>query len=275
MTAPQLPSLPNLPTGAPSLDAEARRELGSAFRRTGTDYHEVRPGYPAWVAEFLVPDAAVPDAAGPGPGARTVVDLGAGTGLFTRDLVARADRVIAVEPSASMRAVLQAQLPGVSAVNGTAEQTGLPDRCADAVTVAQAWHWMDPLAASAEVRRILRPGGTLGLVWNQLDVAHAWVHRLARIMHSGDVQRDAEAAAAVGPGFGPAQILEGRWMDTVTPESLVELCHSRSYWLRSSEQVRAKVDANLRWYLHDHLGIARGQSVELPYVVLAVRRDAH
>ncbi|RKW70786.1 class I SAM-dependent methyltransferase [Galactobacter caseinivorans] len=278
---PDTRPLPNLPTGAPSLDAAARQELGGAFRRSGAGYHEVRPGYPAWVAEFLVPLKAAPgtaaqqnpgpDAAGLAFGAPVAVDLGAGTGLFTRDLVARAQEVIAVEPSESMRAVLRAQLPGVRAVDGTAECTGLPSDCADVVTVAQAWHWMDPLAASAEVRRILRPGGTLGLVWNQLDVGVPWVHRLARIMHSGDVQRDAEAAATVGPGFGAAQIRQDHWLDTVTPESLMALCHSRSYWLRSSEAVRAKVDTNLRWYLHEHLGFAPGQRLELPYVVLAVR----
>lgn len=259
-------TLPNLPTGAPTLDAATRAELGGAFRRSGADYHEVRPGYPAWVAEFLVPDAA-----GTASRARVAVDVGAGTGLFTRDLEARAVEVIAVEPSASMRAVLQAQLPHIRAVAGTAEATGLPTASADAVTVAQAWHWMDPVAASAEILRILRPGGTLGLVWNQLDVAVPWVHRLTRIMHSGDVQRDAAAAAAVGSGFGAALIRQDRWVDTVTPESLVQLCHSRSYWLRASAAVRAKVDANLQWYLHEHLALAPGQKIELPYVVLAVR----
>ncbi|WP_217565570.1 methyltransferase domain-containing protein, partial [Micrococcus sp. GbtcB5] len=67
---------------------------------------------------------------------------------------------------------------GVRAVPGTAEATGLPAASADAVVAAQAWHWMDPGAASAEAARVLRPGGRLAAVWNQLDTAVPWVHRL-------------------------------------------------------------------------------------------------
>lgn len=256
----QHPPVPNLPTGAPRLNAQARRELGSAFETAGREYHEVRPGYPAWVTDFVVPD-----------GAADAADIGAGTGLFTRDLVAAGLNVFAVEPSASMRSVLEETLPGVVAIDGTGESTGLPAGSVDLVSVAQAWHWMDPAEASTEARRILRPGGTLALIWNQLDVTVPWVHRLSRIMHAGDVQRNALAAAGVGEGFGAAELREEAWVDSVTPASLFELCHSRSYYLRASEAVRAKVDANLGWYLYEHLGHAPGELLELPYSALAVR----
>lgn len=260
MSVPPAPRIPSLPQGAPRLDGKARRALGSAFEAAGEGYHEVRPGYPAWVADFLV-----------GPDAATVADVGAGTGLFTRDLVARGLTVHAVEPAASMRRVLARTLPGVAVHPGTAEATGLGDASVDAVTVAQAWHWMDPVAASAEAARILRPGGTLGLVWNQLDVTVPWVHRLSRIMHAGDVHRNAEAAARVGEGFSTPLVREEGWADVVTPEALFELTHSRSYWLRAPEEVRARVDANLSWYLFEHLGHAPGERLELPYTALAVR----
>lgn len=254
-------AVPSLPSGPVKLDGAARTAFASAFRRAGAEYDAVRPGYPDWVVDFLVPD-----------GARDAVDVGAGTGLFTRMLVERGLRVRAVEPADSMRSVLARALPDVAASGGTAEATGLAQASADVVTVAQAWHWVDASAASAEAARILRAGGVLGLVWNQLDVEVPWVHRLARIMHSGDVQRDERAVAGVDRAlFNHPELRTGRWEDTASPEELVRLCHSRSYWLRASAAVRERVDANLAWYLYEHLGLTEGERVGLPYVSLAAR----
>ncbi|MGO1319148.1 MAG: class I SAM-dependent methyltransferase [Galactobacter sp.] len=258
---------------------DARRAAGASFARAGSDYDAVRPGYPGWVTDFFLDGLGRKSLGREGRGGaaaeaaprRRALDLGAGTGLYTRDLVAADLDVAAVEPSASMREVLVQNLPQVSVSGTSAEDTGLETDGFDLVTVAQAWHWMDRDAASAEIRRLLRPGGVLGLVWNQLDVTVPWVHRLARIMHSGDVQRDPDTAARVGEGFGPATVRHAGWSDAVTPEVLVQLCHSRSYWLKSSASVREKVDANLAWYLYEHLGYAPGQHVELPYDTLAVR----
>lgn len=94
-----------------------------------------------------------------------VVDIGAGTGLSTLAWAGRATQVTGVEPNADMRAqaeTRQAALLGAQGVrflDATAEQTGLPDACADIVTASQALHWMEPVATLAEVARILRPGG--------------------------------------------------------------------------------------------------------------------
>jgi ubiquinone/menaquinone biosynthesis C-methylase UbiE len=93
-----------------------------------------------------------------------VVDLAAGTGKLTRPLLATGAEVVAVEPVTEMRAVLPA---GARARDGTAEAIPLATASADAVTVAQAFHWFDGEAALAEIHRVLRPGGTLALVWNR------------------------------------------------------------------------------------------------------------
>lgn len=106
---------------------------------------------------------------------RTVVDLGAGTGKFTRLLALTGAHVLAVEPVAEMRARLSELLPGVTVTAGTAEATGLPDGCADAVVAAQSWHWFQEADALAEVERLLRPGGALALVWNTYDTSVPWV----------------------------------------------------------------------------------------------------
>jgi SAM-dependent methyltransferase len=160
---------------------------------------------------------------------------------------------------------LRSTYPSVNVLEGTAEETGLADSAFDVVTVAQAWHWCDPLQASTEIARILRPGGVLGLVWNQLDTSVPWVHRLSRIMHAGDVHKP-HFRPPLGPEFTSLESHLTRWEDPVTTAEIVELAKSRSYYLRATETTRAKVTANLDWYLHEHLGHAVGELLRLPYL---------
>ncbi len=114
-------------------------------------------------------------------GGRTVVDLGAGTGKFTRLLALTGAEVVAVEPVTQMRERLAELLPGVAVTAGTAEDTGLAGGCADAVVAAQSWHWFDTDRALAEVERLLRPGGVLALVWNTYDTSVPWVREFQDI----------------------------------------------------------------------------------------------
>ncbi len=120
--------------------------------RAADAYERGRPAYPvpavAWLAEAL----------GVAPGT-VVVDLGAGTGKLTRMLAAYGATLVAVEPVAAMRAKLAASMPGMRALEGTAESMPLPDGSADAVTVGQAFHWFDGERALAEIHRVLRPHG--------------------------------------------------------------------------------------------------------------------
>src|SRR5205807_4612798 len=106
------------------------------FDRAAEIYERARPEYPpqavTWLAERLDLRAG-----------RTVVDLGAGTGKLTRALVATGARIVAVEPLAEMRRVLEGAVPEAEALAGTAEAMPLPDAFADAVTVAAAFHWFD------------------------------------------------------------------------------------------------------------------------------------
>ena len=147
-------------------------------------YERGRPGYPepavAWLVQVL----------GIGPGSQ-VVDLAAGTGKLTRQLVPTGAELTAVEPVAGMRARLAGSLPGVRVEAGTAEAMRLPDGAADVVVVGQAFHWFDGTRALAEIHRVLRPGGGLGLVWNVRDESVPWVAQLTRIIepHRGDAPR--------------------------------------------------------------------------------------
>ncbi|MGH3017358.1 MAG: class I SAM-dependent methyltransferase [Gaiellaceae bacterium] len=146
----------------------------AGFSAAAEVYERARPGYPdeavAWVAERL----------GIGPG-RDVLDLAAGTGKLTRQLVPLGARVVAVEPIDAMRAELERAVPGVEALAGTAEAIPLEDARVDAVTCAQAFHWFRPDEAVREIRRVLRPGGGLALLWNGRDLddpKHARVDEL-------------------------------------------------------------------------------------------------
>lgn len=253
-------------SAGPRLAAGRRRELARSYEDGGEHYDRIRPGYPDEAVRWLFSDIGGPAAA---PGAQ-VADVGAGTGKYTRSLLAAGYRVTAVDPSDDMLRQLRQALPGVPVTVGTAEATGLPAGSMDAVTVAQAWHWCDPLAASTELARVLRPGGILGLVWNQLDVSVPWVHRYSRIIHAGDVLRPG-FRPVVGPEFLPQASQVSAWSQPMTPEDLIELAKSRSYYLSANEATRAKVLANLTWYLFEHLGHRPGEPLDLPYLTLTWR----
>jgi SAM-dependent methyltransferase len=255
-------SVPPRPTSAPRLTEAARLQLGEAFRSSGRCYDAIRPSYPAGVVDFLVP-----------AGARTAVDLGAGTGLFTALLDAHGLEVTAVDPSPAMLEVLQAALPRVRTVQAGGERTGLPDGCADVVTAAQAWHWIDPGAGAREAARLLggrRGAGVLGIVSNQLDTSVPWVHRLSRIMHAGDVHPPRQPPD-VGESFTAPEGRWWHWTQPITPEGLHDLMATRSYHLRATDAVRERMRANLDWYLLEHLGHAPGEPLDLPYVTSAWR----
>ena len=195
-----------------------------------------------------------------------VADIGAGTGKMS-ELLARAGAVVdAVEPSEAMRAQASS-IPGVTWRSGVAEDTGLPDGAFDIVVFAQSWHWVDSELAGREAARILTPGGTLGIVWNQMDVSIPWVHRLTRIMRSGDVHRP-DRPPTPGGGFTPMRLTQVTWEDIMTPEQILTLGTTRSSFIRASQAGRDRMQANLRWYLYEHLGYAPGENVAIPYTTL-------
>lgn len=238
------------------------------FVGEGGAYDSVRPAYPDEAVAALV-DAARrargADASVQG-GPLRAADIGAGTGKMS-ELLARAGLLVdAVEPSEAMRAQASS-IEGVTWHDGVAEQTGLPNDLYDIVVFAQSWHWVDSERAGLEVERILAPGGVLGIVWNQMDVSIPWVHRLTRIMRSGDVHRP-DKPPTPGGGFAPMTLTQVAWEDRMTPEEILTLGTTRSSYIRSPEAGRARMQENLRWYLYEHLGYAPGETVTIPYTTL-------
>ena len=238
------------------------------FVGEGGAYDSVRPAYPDEAVAALVEAARRArgaDASGQS-GPLRAADIGAGTGKMS-ELLARSGLLVeAVEPSEAMRAQASS-IEGVTWHDGVAEQTGLPNDLYDIVVFAQSWHWVDSERAGLEVERILAPGGALGIVWNQMDVSIPWVHRLTRIMRSGDVHRP-DKPPTPGGGFAPMALTQIAWEDRMTPKEILTLGTTRSSYIRSSEAGRARMQENLRWYLYEHLGYAPGEQVTIPYTSL-------
>lgn len=162
----------------------------TGFAAVAGSYEQGRPTYPAESVSRLV------GALGIGPG-RVVADLAAGTGKLTRLLVPTEARLVAIEPVQEMRSVLGLAVPEAAVVAGTAEAVPLATASLDAVTVAQAFHWFRADQALAELSRVLKPGGGLGLVWNVRDP-------------QDPLQRALEAVMARYRGNSPSQA-SGSW----------------------------------------------------------------
>ena len=149
-------------------DAERWSARRTSFGNQADAYAYGRPTYPKEVLEWILP-----------AGAQRVLDLGAGTGRLTERLLDFGLDVVAVEPIAEMRAHIPAP---AQAIDGTAEAIPLDDASVDAVTAGQAFHWFDAPRAMAEICRVLRPGGRVGLCWNLLDDADPFVARMAAVV---------------------------------------------------------------------------------------------
>jgi SAM-dependent methyltransferase len=240
------------------LQARAR-SFGSVAR----EYAALRPSYPADAVRFLLGD--IP---------RRVLDLGAGTGLLTELLVGAGHEVVAVDPSVEMLAHLTERLPGVTALVGTAEDLPVSDDDVDAVVAGQAAHWFDPAPAAREIRRVLRPGGVVGLIWNFRDQRVPWVGALDELL-SGET-RDHAADQTVVERFArelPASddLLESGIVQVLSPEQVVAGIGTRSYVATMDADARKAFLRRIRELLDTHPD-TRGRTVlDVPYVTAAHR----
>ena len=198
------------------------------FEAGAAAYELARPGYPDAAIDVLAQELGV------ATGTR-VCDLAAGTGKLTRRLVELGASVVAVEPVNGMREQLLTAVPGVEALDGTAESIPVPDGSVDVVTVAQAFHWFDAPVALAEIARVLKPGGGLALLWNERDESVAWVDEMSRIIHWHErtVSRYQHVSwpdiVAASERFTPLEEEAISWEQPMTRDVLADRVRSISY----------------------------------------------
>jgi SAM-dependent methyltransferase len=216
-------------------------------------YDRIRPSYPAEAVRWLIGEKPL-----------RVVDLAAGTGIFTRLLLSLGHEVVAVEPDEAMLAVLSTRTPRVEAHVGQAESIPLPSRSADAAVAAQAHWWFDASRAYAEIARVLRPGGMFGAIWNGPDVRVPWAAEFQRI-ESGSPSVKA-SPPVLGAEFDPPEDAVFEHHVRQTSDALLEILRSRAYFITAPEDVQQRVEAEMR-----ALVATLPHEVDFPYIAYAVR----
>jgi ubiquinone/menaquinone biosynthesis C-methylase UbiE len=210
-----------------------------SFDTVAATYERGRPPYAdeaiEWIAERL----------GLAPGAR-VLDLAAGTGKLTRQLLPLGVDVVAVEPGDQMRSVLERVLPDVESLAGTAEAIPLPDASVDAVTVGQAFHWFRKSEALLEMHRVLRPGGGIALVWNVWDDEDPLLDAIDKRMHRDTPGPSDWRERYDRTLFGELDERKFRQRRTLTTDSLVEWVASTSAVATAEPEARELLLAEVR-----------------------------
>jgi SAM-dependent methyltransferase len=239
-------------------DPERRR--AQSFGAVAEDYDFARPTYPVEAVSWLL-----------GTDPLEVVDLGAGTGRLTEVLAGAGHRVTAVEPLPALRRKLAVAVPEARLLAGTAEDIPLEDASTDAVLVGQAFHWFAVEPALAEIARVLRPGGRIGLLWNFRESAHGWMRELTAIAGENDLPA---GWLAEFEALEPVAHVEARVFPLehhVDRDRLLALVRSWSYVATRPAREREEVLHRVGELWDGHPDLAGAGEVAMPYRTEAYR----
>jgi ubiquinone/menaquinone biosynthesis C-methylase UbiE len=249
--------------------SEVHEIAAIGFGAEADAYDRARPSYPPDAIEWLV------NGLGIGPG-RQIVDLAAGTGKLTALLAGSGAELIAIEPVAAMRDVLRERLPQVPVLSGVAEALPLADKSVDAVIVAQAFHWFDAKHAMAEIARVVRPGGHIGLLWNARDRSLEWVDQVWSVMDG--VERNAPWRMEMPEARGVrADANWSPWVEATffhvhysTHDQVVDRMRSVSHIAALESDYQRQVLDEVRMILDGHPETRQQPTVGIPYRVDAM-----
>ena len=239
-------------------ETPATIDRARSFGSVAEAYDRGRPAYPADAVAWLA-----------GGEAKVVLELGAGTGKLTRQLVDQGHAVFATEPDEAMLAVLRERVPEVSAKVATAEEIPANDRSVDVVVVAQAFHWFDHEAALEEIARVLKPGGHVALAWNSRDERIPWVRRMGDILGREDLDTSSAQQLVQSALFGFMEEASFKHWQEVNRESILDLARSRSSFATMDDAEREERLAELLAFYDDY---GRGMDgMQIPYVTRCYR----
>jgi len=236
---PQQPIIgrPTPSASVSSSEDDGRSRVEQAARSFGAvadAYDRGRPTYPPEAARWLI-----------GGGHARVLELGAGTGKLTEALQGLGHEVIATDPSAAMARLVPSHASEAHLVLARAEELPVADASVDVVVSGQAFHWFNHDVALPEIARVLKPGGTLALVWNMRDERIPWVRRLSKIIESReDMVPIALDALNASEYFGEIETETFRIWQPLRRSDLHDLVLSRStISVLSPEEQQRKLDA--------------------------------
>lgn len=234
------------------------------YSTEASTYAHGRPGYPSdlktWLRETLDIN----------PGS-TVIDLGAGTGKFTRLLKSMDIGVIAIEPVEAMRTEFTHNLPDVRILEGTADSIPLGSETAQALICAQAFHWFATETALAEIHRVLQPNGRLGLIWNVRDESVDWVAAITKIInpYEGDTPRFHTGdwrLPFTGRYFSEPEVTCFPYTHAGSAqEVIIDRFLSVSFIAALPPAEKAKVAEQLQALIQTHPSLRGHQTIEFPY----------
>jgi len=241
---------------------------GLRFGAVAEDYDRYRPSPPPEAAAILGDLEGL-----------DVLEVGAGTGLWTRFLESLGARLTAVEPDDEMRAVLRRRSPQIVAIAAAAEAMPFDDASFDVVLVSSAWHWFEQPAAAMEMARVLRDGGQLFVLWNGFSRDVAWIADVAELRERPDDPSKRPRGWRVAfdgdlqDPFDDARDVEVHWVRVMSTADLVALFSTFSGAIIRDDDDRRAMQDEVRRRVVEH---ERGGVVDVPMTLrgTVVRRRA-